>query len=165
MKINKFSVSWIIALTLMALGTALLWHAFSTARTTEKRLLRKQDTLKTLWMLRAQALQDEAAMQRYNASPDKSRQPIENLRPLLEQSGASQWTPLGTEPVTDGWNRETIRISVTNLNFAVLTDFFNQAATMQPPWILQAIDLNPGPSSGAGKAILILASIHAPQAP
>lgn len=145
---------------LIALGTALLWYASATAKNAEKRLLRKQDTLKILWALRAQAHQDEAAMQRYDAFQDKSRQPIERLRPLLEQQGASQWTQLGTEPVVAPWNRETIRISTTNLNFNVLSDFFNQAAALQPPWILQAIDLNSGPSSGTGTATLILTSIH-----
>jgi len=159
-KKNKSPIPWIIALALIALGTAFLWHASATARATEKRLLRKQDTLKTLWVLHAQAHQDEAAMQQYNAFPDKSRQPIEKLRPLLEQQSVSQWTPLGAEPVVDAWVRETIRITATNLNFSALTVFFNQAAALQNPWILQAIDLTAGSSTGTGKASLVLTSIH-----
>lgn len=159
MKKTDISLSWGVALLLILAGTMGLWYSTTTARTTEKRLLRKQETLNTLNALHRQALADQAAIRHYQSIPEPVRQPIEELRSLLEQQSTSQWTSLGSEPVVDDWIRESLRISVPALKYNRLTPFLDQAAALQPPWILQSIELNPAPDAGTGAATLVLTSI------
>ncbi len=160
MKTTKLPMGWIIGGLLVLLGAVLLWHNITHASDEEKRLVRKQEALRMLRILAEQARQDETAFRIYQNLPEKNRQPIESLRTMLEKQDAAQWTGLGTEPVTDSWVQERVRIRVARMDYNDLSAFLNQAAAMRPPWILAGIDLKPGESAGSGEAVLTLASLY-----
>lgn len=160
MKKRDLPVRWIIGGTLALLGVGLLWHNAATAGDEEKHFRRRQDALNALRSLQHQAQQDEAGLQCYRAFPVKTRQPIESLRNDLEKQGAAQWSRLGTEPVAELWIRESLRITISNIDFRNLSVFLNNAAALRPPWILEGLDLVSAEDPGTGDATLTMESIY-----
>lgn len=160
MKKTKLPIGWIVGGALVLFGFILLGHNILTAADAERRFSRRQEALRTLRMLSDGARQDEAAYRWYQELPDKNRQPVESLRPYLEKQGAAQWTGLGTEPVTDGWVQERLRIAIDRLDYSDLAVFLNQAAAMRPPWVMAGVDLKSAETEGTGQAVLTMMSLY-----